>query len=416
MEFDEYLQQQLLAIEQLEDRKIMRKIFESVLVPLQEYCDEQYVSLAEKIINEKNDSARYTIYTGLIQRQKYDVTTEDMLPMKKEDLQERKIDLTWLKSQLSEGQQAKLFPIYLQFDRTTINELIQSGFTFHGTVKTDAGEYPARFCLCRNEEYLHMVQELYPVFLKNGVEWKTVCAPYLYKFADVYVAEIEELQGEEIEEISIDFQEYKDGVAYDLIPLWNLEIVTQNSSGYARPCVDQIHYEHEIFKERLGEGQYLVLNPEVEILNQRRVKGDLLITCNVSGSIRWNLLKFHVVKENKYGYPVMGNGCMEEEKKIIRTKAAMEKFISNLGYESRLKLVEISTEQTVLWEVPVYHVDEECLEDYMFTFTPGEKRNVLSVVFHGGDSQDIYLEEILSYLITRLQWAYPEYICIGKLQ
>lgn len=416
MQFDEYLQQQLLAIDNLEERKIMRRIFESVLIPLQEYCDEKYISLAERIINEQEDSVQFTIYTGLTDRQKYDVTTENMLPMKKEDLVEKQVDLSMVKKSLTEENHAKMFRIYLGLSRSAIADLLSSERLFQGVITTDLGEFPAQFYLKQNQEYLQMIRDLYPVFVKNGVEWKTVCAPYLYKFFDVYVSKADDMAGEEIKEIRIDFEEYKEAVSYDLVPLWNLEVVSSSTNGYARPCVDQIHYEHMLFKERLGKEQYLVMNQEIEILNQRRVGGDMLITCNTSDNITWNLLKFHEVSDAKWSYPVMGNGCIQESKKAIRTKAAMEKLFFGLGYESYLNLKEIHTQKEPLQNLPAYHVDEEFLLDYMLKFTEGEVRNVLYFEFEAVNPQDIYTEDILSYLITRLQWTYPEYICIGKLK
>lgn len=416
MQFDEYLQQQLLAIDNLEERKIMRRIFESVLIPMQEYCDEKYISLAERMINEQEDAVQFTIYTGLIHRQKYDVTTENMLPMKKEDLVEKQIDLSMVRKGLIEENHAKLFRVYLELTKSAIAGLLESERFFQGVIITDLGEFPAQFYLKYNQEYLQMVRELYPVFVGNGVEWKTVCAPYLYKFFDVYVTKADDMTGEEIKEIHIEFEEYKDAVSYDLVPLWNLEVISSSTNGYARPCVDQIHYEHMLFKERLGSEQYLVMNSEIEILNQRRVGGDMLITCNTSDNITWKLLKFHEVLNTKWDYPVMGNGCMQESKKTIRTKAAMEKLISGMGYESYVKLKKIRTEKKELSNLPAYHVDEEFLSDYLFEVSMGEKRNVLYFEFEAVNPQDIYTEDILSYLITRLQWAYPEYICIGKLQ
>jgi len=416
MQFDEYLQQQLLSIENLEERRIMRRIFESVLVPLQEYCDEKYNSLQNRVLREQTDLGNYTIYTGLVERQKYDVTTEHMLPMKKEDLSEKFVDLSMVRAGLTEAGKARLVSVYMEQKRENITNLIKSKRTFQGVIVTDSGEFPAKFYLKQNKEYLQMVRDLYPVFLKNGIEWKTVCAPYLYKFLDVYVFQTEEMEGSEIKEIKIDFEEYKESIFYDFVPLWNLEIVHHNTNAYARPCIDQIHYEHTLFKERLGKEQYLVMNPGIEILNQQRVDGDMHITCNASDNVNWKLLKFHQPDNMKWIYPVMGNSYTAENIKIIRTRAAMEKMISQLGYASYLKLVEIYSEQRVLKDLPQYHVDEAFLADYMLTFTPGEKRNVLCFEFEAVNPQDSYTEDILSYVITRLQWIYPEYICIGKVQ
>ena len=112
----------------------------------------------------------------------------------------------------------------------------------------------------------------------------------------------------------------------------------------------------------------------------------------------------------------MSNRCAWDCGKVIRTKAAIETIISNLGCEAFLKLANINIVRDALEEPPVYHVDEEFLSEYMLSFIPGENRNLLLLEFEAVNEQNVYTEDILSYLVTRMQWLYPEYICVGKLQ
>lgn len=415
MQFDEYLQQQLLKIENLDDRRIMHKIFESVLVPLQEYCDEKYNTLAERLIKEQENTGQFVVYTGLIERQKYDVTIENMLPMKKEDLLEKQIDLLQIQNSLEQEENAKLFAVYLHLETDKILKLTRSERLFKGFVITDQGEFPAQFFLRPKEDYLKMIRELHPFFIKNGVEWKTICAPYLYKFCDVYMDGHQKIEGTEIKEITIDFEEYKECVSYDMLPLWNLELVTQSTNGYPKACVDRVHYEHVLFKERLGDGEYLVMNSDIEIRNRKRVDGDMLITCNCSENVNWKLMKFHPYENRKWNYPLMGNSDEQPGLSTIRTKAAVELFVSGLGFSAQLQLVDMYVQQEKLAEIPVYHVDEALLFERIHPVVKDETRDRLCFVFEALQ-EDIYSQDILNYLVTRLQWRYPEYICVGKWQ
>ena len=46
----------------------------------------------------------------------------------------------------------------------------------------------------------------------------------------------------EILEIRADFEEYGEQILLDMIPLWNLSDLTEKTSTYPIPCIDQIHY------------------------------------------------------------------------------------------------------------------------------------------------------------------------------
>ena len=81
MNFEEYLQDKLLQIDNLQDRVVMREIFESVLVPLNRYCDHRFAILENKVLNEAENMSKYDIYTGIIQRDRYDATMTDLLPI-----------------------------------------------------------------------------------------------------------------------------------------------------------------------------------------------------------------------------------------------------------------------------------------------------------------------------------------------
>ena len=84
--------------------------------------------------------------------------------------------------------------------------------------------------LRRNTEYLQKVGRLYQLFMKNGIPWQTLNAPYLYKLADVVVFQAPEgiQKKEKIRQIRIDFGKYKDFVFYDMVPVWNVRKLILN--------------------------------------------------------------------------------------------------------------------------------------------------------------------------------------------
>lgn len=416
MQFKNYLEERLLEIGNLEDRVVMRQIFEGVLIPLSDYYEEKYNALTEQVLNEDCNTVGYEIFTGIVNRKKYDVTVTDLKPMQEQDLKEKIFDMTLILESLKKNESVNLFTIFIKLSYEKLMDLEGAKRKFHGIVKTEEGEFQSEFYLKRNNEYLKQIIELYRIFINNGIPWTTVCAPYLYKLFEVHLTNCSNLKGKEILEISVDFEELKECIEYDQVPLWNLDIVYQSSSGYAKPCIDQIHYEHQIFKERLGEENYMVMNSDVHILNQKRIKGDLWITCDSSQTVKWKLLCFHKVAKPNYQYAPMHNKMTYPVKKAIHTKAAIENFIGALGYNEYLKLVDIAIERIPLQRAFEYHVDGQILKEWLPEFIPDEKRNVMWVSFQKQTEDTFILSELMQYMVTRLQWQYPEYSCMGRFQ
>ena len=74
--------------------------------------------------------------------------------------------------------------------------------------------------------YREVMEGLYLVFQDNHIPWDTINTGYLDKFYDVFIyIEGTEPAPDSLEEVTIDFEEYKEDVRCGLIPLWNLEWV-----------------------------------------------------------------------------------------------------------------------------------------------------------------------------------------------
>ena len=96
--------------------------------------------------------------------------------------------------------------------------------------------------------------------------------------------------------------------------------------------------------------------------------------------------------------------------KRVRTKADLKKFINELGYSKYLKLRDISINNDYIGSCETYSMDGYIAEEIKLS----NNKNILLFEFENL-MVDLYLsQDILSYIVTRLQWEYPEFQCIGK--
>ena len=70
----------------------------------------------------------------------------------------------------------------------------------------------------------------------------------LYKFFDVKIVKTQCPADEMIQKITVDFEEYKQYAHFDLIPVWNIRMVEEKTGAYPELTIDQIHYDHCIYK------------------------------------------------------------------------------------------------------------------------------------------------------------------------
>lgn len=411
MDFEKHIENKLLEMQNLEDRKVMRQILGEVLLPMYQYSEEKFNGLIGSMLEEVDcRKASYDIITGIVDHKKYDVTSTYMKLMNPSDIEEKQVDLTEVRNALMQGNSYSMFSVFIKADYLMLKRLLGSNRKFEGIIRTKEGEYKARFELRRKETYLRQLQQLYRVFLHNSIQWKTVCAPYLYKIFDVYLCESEPLEGVEIEEISIKFEEFEPFIHYDYVPIWNLEKVQVRSSALPVPCEDQIHYQHQIFKERLEDTNYLVMNTEIPILNQRKIKGDLHITCRDSGAIQWTLLKFNPDTNLRYEELLMHNQYSLPVGRSVRTKAAIEKFVQSLGYTKFLELKGVNTHSGTLNNRDTYSMDDFIEDEIKLK----DNQNTLVFEFMKKELEHYLNHDILSYIISTLQREYPEYQCVGR--
>lgn len=414
-DFKKYINQQLLEIGDEQVRREIKETAKKILIPFYEYAEEGYRQLEENFRKEKDTTKEvYRMMFGICKREQIDTTDEVMRPMQSKDMEKIQVSTEKLMEAMEQEKVMRLFTVYIEQDVLTINKLLQEKRQYQGTIKTEYGEYQGIFSLKKNTEYLQQVEEVYQVFIGNGKPWRTVPEMYLHKMFDVYLEKGVVPAEETILDIKIDFQEWNPYIHYDYVPLWNVTYDTYKTSAYPELCIDKINYIHTIFGEKLqGTKEYLVINTEDMLYAYRHGK-DFIIVCGEEKPVTWKLLSFcygETIYES-YGQEIF-HSSVPADGKIIRTRSQVQKLVKTLEMEkyltlTRIKKQEEDTEGTLeTYEMDAFLTDE---------IRQGENRDKLIFEFTPKDTGVYLNRDIMSYIVSRLQWELPEYQCIGRLR
>lgn len=405
----------MLEISDENERRALKDVMKNTLLPFYQKTEEAYGALEARLVETKTERlSRYEILTGLADRRKVDITEEAMVPMRYTDMQDFMVDIDEMAESLEEQKPYKVMQLFVRADMKTIQRMKTEKRYYRGVVYAKGMEFPGTFQLVWNDSYINQVEELYPVFEKNGLEWNTVCMPYLFKFFDVEIVKTQCQMDVEIEKIVVDFEEYKQYIDYNVIPMWNVRILESHTGVYPDFAIDRIHYEHCVFKEQFVENRdYLIESKDTKIWDIFRQNGDIHIICDSEVPLRWMLIELgYDALRHEYDEIVFGNYHRRTNKRCIHTYAEVKRFISELGYDNYVQLTDIkywgqkekSAQQS--YSMNVFLDDEIRISKQrpamLFTFKAKEEAFYLN-------------EDIMSYLVSAVQWELPEFECIGEL-
>lgn len=136
----------------------------------------------------------------------------------------------------------------------------------------------------------------------------------------------------------------------------------------------------------------------------------MIITCREKDPINWELYQFLSVHDVRYEEPLMNNKEVVTNNRSVRTRAELEKFIISLGYTGFIKLENIKTYDNYINATDTYSMDKFIEDEIVLK----KNNNTLIFEFHVLKDNFYLKRDIMSYVVSRLQWEYPEYHCIGK--
>lgn len=410
----EFLEKQILQIEDFNVRKEAKEIVSNVLMPFYEELQSAYQSLDEWIAKERMGAEAYEIITAIKPRKEVDETDNFLHPMREEDMKERTIFVEDVWEKLRQNEGYELFQIYVEDSYEKVFELLHTKCFFPVEITTEYGTYTGKAVLEEVKEYEEILLQLYEDFVENGIEWKTINAPYLHKLLKVLLVEADCPQDEEILNVKVDFGAYQDIFRCDYVPLWNLRKLHVNTSAYPKQSLNGAFFEHIIQDEAVrAQNAYLVHRADkvYGIRNDAETK-EFAILCKERKPAEWILWEFSKASEREDNSHWMRNGNARKQRGI-RTQAEAVRFAEGLMSNAYVSLLAVSTEAFENGkEIRTYSMDD---------FLPEEIRNqkdAPKLYFLCSQKQrENYLnQDMMSFMLSRFQLLYPEYQCVACIR
>ena len=420
----ELIRREIQSIPNLAERVAFKDMMEGVFLALYEKNEEMYRSLETRVMDDlAYNINQYQIRTGLVEKRYLDLSHHLMTPVCREDLETIQCRIGEIRKEIQEKGKARLSTVFLRGDVLEIRQMLKKGKTYPGILRTDRG-YNVSVCLEPGRKYLDKIERLYHLFIKNGVPWQTVNAPYLFKMMDLMVLDIPEEaeEQEQVTGIGVDFGEYRSMVHYDMVPVWNVWRMELESIGFPIACGDHENYEHVISIRDYGVEHAYLVEEKVGIQSIRQNGDRLLITGKAAKAKKWDICMIRHGEDyriDRYIYPVMENlrkdGFAERFQKKngqkVKTKGELERFIRGFGMESYIEYKDCQLE------------DGNCMEPETYSmnfFINDEIRNRkgrrrLLLLFEAKQEERWLQRDIASFLVSEVQELYPEYQCEGKI-
>ena len=210
----EMILKEIQSIPSLEERVIFKNLMEEVFLELYETNEQMYAELEKRVQDElAYDVNRYRIRTGVIEKQFFDASHHLMFPMEELDVQKKSYSVSDIIQTLEENDEFILMKVLLHCDYQELQKIWNSELKFDSILQTDKPDksWKVTVKLRQNMDYLKKIGQLYHLFIKNGIPWQTVNAPYLYKMADIVLTDLPEdiPKTAVVQKAEIQFREYR---------------------------------------------------------------------------------------------------------------------------------------------------------------------------------------------------------------
>ncbi len=411
--------EKLSRMEDLEQRKLLRNIMSGFFENLIDYQTDANEKLEKRIFDEVEDIERkFDVYTTVIHRENIDPIDEFFFPMIADDVEEKEFDFTSIQNKLNCYGKVFYETVFLKFSNEELEKINEK--KFFGKLITQDGEVNVKIELRKNKRYVKLIENLFTIFEKNTVGWRTINSPYLQKIYDVYIVTKDEIDSE-IEEVIYSIEEYEDYKHTEMIPVWNIERLIHKGDSFPMPALDEVHYEHPISLRKYGEKNGYLIDPgNLNINAIKKTKDKMVVITDRDESQTWGLYKIvqgKMNKNKKYSFEIYSNSKKESfinkyvqrQNSIIRTRSEIKRILESFECSDKYIVKNIEIEE-VLEKNLTYDLNHFIADDIRI----GNDKKIMKVSFENKE-KDYIAYDLLSFLISELQMYFPEYICQGEI-
>lgn len=422
---EELIRKEVQSINSLEERVAFKQLMEQVFLSIYETNEQMYADLEKRVQDELSyDVNHYLVRTGVIERKYFDASHHMVSPMEESDLKVPSYQMKDIIKSIDCNGSFSLMKVLLRCDYTQLQDLWNEEIEFHGEIETEQPDkmWEITVVLRPNTEYLKKIGHLYQLFIKNGIPWQTVNAPYLYKMANVILCQLPEgiQESEAIKKVQINFEKYNQIIIHDFIPIWNIKRLTLDGIGFPVPCEDHKSYEHAISIREHGIQHAYLVEDDIEIQSVSQQKEKLLIVSRTNVAKKWNVYMIRNAVDSQidhYTYPIMLNQRAETfsekfHKKwnaSIKTRVELARFIKGFGLEDYIIYKDCEIKEQFEKGKETYSmnlfIDDEIRD------SRAQKKLIL--YFKSGGREAWLQRDIASFIVSEVQRIYPEYECGG---
>nr|WP_289707418.1 hypothetical protein [Enterocloster clostridioformis] len=417
-DFERYMEERLREIDDLDERKFAKKLLLEGLGKVIRCTEAKYQQLESRVYEELEiEDNQYEAVLTIVKRSHYDPTNGTLFPVSEEDLDEKVLKETW-----SDGSRRWLGSIFLEASDDRQRDF-QDRTKFTGTLVKAEENRAAAFEILPAMRYREVMEGLYLVFQDNHIPWDTINTGYLDKFYDVFIyIEGTEPAPDSLEEVTIEFEEYKEEIRYGRIPLWNLEWVTFDSADFMLPCINGIYYEHEFSLEDKDEKDGYLIQSNEDILEIRHEKNKIVIKSLKETFENWkalHLVQKETVRSLDYNAPLLTNRkrdsfirrYAENSRVQLMTKTDLFRRIMELDIRDYIEVVGYEICESAR-DFPNTEGMNWFVRDELF---PMESRRVLLLKFKERQPGHYLNGSMVRFVISQMQLEISEYRCVGVI-
>ncbi|MDR2022918.1 MAG: hypothetical protein LBQ71_06615 [Hungatella sp.] len=222
--------------------------------------------------------------------------------------------------------------------------------------------------------------------------------------------------------MNIVYEEYEKYVRSDYLPVWNLENMNIESDGFPVLAEDKKNFEYRFDLTKMGmENGYLVDYDNSMVVKTRREGNFLIAVSSLEKGVQWNVTKITQRKDtitDQYHYELLSNKQTDSFAgrmalhygTVVRTKLELMRILHSFEAGASLEFDSLHIAKTpVLGETYDMNpfITDEIRED-------GDQKTMI-LRFKPLGQKDFLIRDTMSFLVSQVQYIYPEYRCVGVL-
>ncbi|MEJ6949909.1 hypothetical protein [Natronospora cellulosivora (SeqCode)] len=422
----EVIREKLNNMDDLEQRNRLKNILWDVFKELVDYQEEFNKQLEKKIFDEIDDSEEnFSIYTTIVKRKNLSILSDFLQAMKKEDEEEVQYDKKVLLEKINENKSVKISTVFIEESYNQIERIKNAKHMYSGKIVCEDREIPIILNLEYNDQYIMIEKDMHNNFIENGVRWKTVFNPYIRRCFDVIIVDCDEDLSEvnDFKEITFDLEEYQENTLLDFVPVWNIKKIDVKTQGFPLPANDKVNYEHVLSFDSMGVDNGYLIVPNQNFITVRKTKENLLVVSKDSEATNWEVFEFNqdekLIENEKLQVKLLSNKrkkqftsrFVNKEESSIKSIGELNRLVNSFEMLDGLTLEKIE----ILNRVPSnalgydfnYYITDELRADKF--------KKVLCLEFKS-EINDYLNEDYISFIVSEIQFYFPEYICKGVIE